>query len=80
MYTLLLVVVVLAFLLEPAAASNPSSIMDYTTACVPMEPFFAAHQELLDPICHFCTPPFCQCMNAMVCSSLPSRHYQYLRA
>jgi len=64
MYTLLLIVIVLAFLLEPAAASN--SVMDYTTAGASMEPFFVSHDALLDPMCNFCAIPFYQCMHAMV--------------
>lgn len=64
MYTLLLIAVVLVFLLEPAAASN--SIMDYTAAGAPIEPLFADHDVLLNPICHFCAIPFYQCIHAMV--------------
>lgn len=64
MYTLLLLVVVFALLLEPAAAASP--IMDYTLPGAPMDPFRADLQGLnLDPFCQCCVIPFFQCMHAI---------------
>jgi hypothetical protein len=66
MYMLLLLAVVLFFLLEPAAASNPNSIMDFTSAAAPLETFFSDPEGILNPICHYCAMPFFQCMHSMV--------------
>lgn len=64
MSTLLLFVVVLALFLQPAAAAN--TMFDNSIASVPMEPFLADMEGVLDPICQCCAIPFYQCYNAMV--------------
>ncbi|KAF1843279.1 uncharacterized protein K460DRAFT_142421 [Cucurbitaria berberidis CBS 394.84] len=63
MYTLLLLVVLLAFLLEPAAASSP--IMDHTLPGMPLDQLYSDADRLLNPICQLCAIPLYQCIHAM---------------
>ncbi|KAH7382392.1 hypothetical protein DE146DRAFT_226199 [Phaeosphaeria sp. MPI-PUGE-AT-0046c] len=63
MSILLLLVVVLALFLQPAAAAN--TMFDNSMAVVPMEPFLADMECVLDPICQYCAIPFYKCIHAV---------------
>ncbi|KAF2469637.1 uncharacterized protein BDR25DRAFT_46673 [Lindgomyces ingoldianus] len=52
MYTLLVVVLLIAFLFEPAVATSP--VMDATLLTTPMEPSYPDPEGILTGFCEFC--------------------------